>query len=311
MVLKVKYLDYFETIEEENLILCLGFFDGLHKAHQALIKKGQIIKKERNYKLAVLTFDQSIKLFMQKKPFYFLTSVEDKAQILKKFDVDILYVMKVSYDLIKYTPEGFIEQFLKNVKVCIAGEDFTFGYLSKGNVDTLQKSPYFETIVIKEITYHGIKVGSTRIREDLDKGDLAEANFLLGREYTITGKVIHGNKIGKLLGFPTANIDFTNYLLPKLGVYFTKVIIDDKEYYGMTNVGKKPTFPDNRITLESYIFDFDGDLYDKTIGIKFQKFLREELYFTNKEDLIDQIEDDRVKVLELIKEREKENEKNQ
>jgi len=311
MVLKVKYLDYNETIEEENLILCLGFFDGLHKAHQALIKKGQIIKKERNYKLAVLTFDQSIKLFMQKKPFYFLTSVEDKAQILKKFDVDILYVMKVSYDLIKYTPEGFIEQFLKNVKVCIAGEDFTFGYLSKGKVDTLQKSPYFETIVIKEITYHGIKVGSTRIREDLDKGDLAEANFLLGREYTITGKVIHGNKIGKLLGFPTANIDFTNYLLPKLGVYFTKVIIDDKEYYAMTNVGKKPTFPDNRITLESYIFDFDNDLYDKIIGIKFLKFLREELYFTNKEDLIDQIEDDRVKVLELIKEREKENEKNQ
>lgn len=311
MVLKVKYLDYNETIEEENLILCLGFFDGLHKAHQALIKKGQIIKKERNYKLAVLTFDQSIKLFMQKKPFYFLTSVEDKAQILKKFDVDILYVMKVSYDLIKYTPEGFIEQFLKNVKVCIAGEDFTFGYLSKGKVDTLQKSPYFETIVIKEITYHGIKVGSTRIREDLDKGDLAEANFLLGREYTITGKVIHGNKIGKLLGFPTANIDFTNYLLPKLGVYFTKVIIDDKEYYAMTNVGKKPTFPDNRITLESYIFDFDDDLYDKIIGIKFLKFLREELYFTNKEDLIDQIEDDRVKVLDLIKEREKENEKNQ
>lgn len=303
MVLKIQYLDYNDTIKEDNLILCLGFFDGLHQAHQALIKKGQIIKRERNLKLAVLTFDQSIKLFMQKKPFYFLTSIADKAEILKKFDVDILYVMKVSYDLISHSPQSFIDQFLKNIKVCIAGEDFSFGYLSKGHVDTLQACPYFETVVIKEITYHGVKVGSTRIREDLDKGDLKEANFLLGREYTITGKVIRGNGIGKKLGFPTANIDFTQYLLPKLGVYFTKVIINDKEYYGMTNVGKKPTFPDNKITLETYIFDFDEDLYGKIIGIKFIQFLRDEYYFSNKDDLIDQIKQDRIQVLQIIEKR--------
>ncbi len=303
MVLRIEYLDFFDTINEENLVLCLGFFDGLHKAHQALIKRGQIIKKERNFKLGVLTFDQSIKLFMQKKPFYFLTSVEDKAEILKNLDVDILYVMKVSYDLINYSPTGFIEQFLKNIKVCVAGEDFSFGYLGKGKVDTLLASPYFETVVIKEITYHGIKIGSTRIRDDLDKGDLSEANFLLGREYTITGKVIKGHGIGKRLGFATANIDFTNYLLPKLGVYFTKVIIGDKEYFGMTNVGKRPTFADTKITLETYIFDFDQDIYGLIIGIKFIEFLRDEYYYSNKEDLIEQIKKDRIQVLEMIEKR--------
>jgi len=217
---------------------------------------------------------------MQKKPFYFLTSVEDKAEILKGLDVDVLYVMKVSYDLISYSPSGFIDQFLKNIKVCVAGEDFSL-----------------------EITYHGIKIGSTRIREDLDKGDLSEANFLLGREYTITGKVIKGHGIGKRLGFATANIDFTNYLLPKLGVYFTKVIVDDKEYYGMTNVGKRPTFADTKITLETYIFDFNKDIYGETIGIKFIQFLRDEYYFSNKEDLIEQIKMDRIQVLEMIEKR--------
>ena len=303
MVLKIIYLDYNDKIEEENLILCLGFFDGLHVAHQELVKAGQKIKKERNYQLAVLTFDQSIKLFMQNKPFYFLTSVEDKAEILKQFDVDILYVMKVSYDLIQYSPIGFIEQFLKPVKVCIAGEDFTFGYLGKGKVDILQASPYFETIIIKEILYHGQKIGSTKIREDLDQGNIAEANFLLGREYSITGEVIKGNGIGKELKYPTANIDFTRYLLPKLGVYFTTVIIDGKEYYSMTNVGKKPTFANQRISLEAYIFDFNEDLYGKTITIKFLKYLREELYFPNREDLVEQINKDREVVLNLIKER--------
>ncbi len=311
MDLRVEYLDYNDTINEENLILCLGFFDGVHKAHQALIKKGQIIKKERNYKLAVLTFDQSIRSFMQKKPFYFLTSVEDKAEILKRFDVDILYVMKVSYDLIHLSPEQFIEQFMKNLKVCVAGEDFTFGYLSKGKVDMLQATPYFETVVIREITYHGMKVGSTRIRSDLEVGDLKTANFLLGREYTISGRVIKGNGIGKLLGFPTANIDFTRYLLPRLGVYFAKVIVDGNEYYGMTNVGKKPTFPENKITLETYIFDFDKEIYGKIIGIKFIQFLREEIYFDNKQDLIDRIIQDREDVLKLIEARLDINEKNQ
>lgn len=300
MVLRVEYLDYNDTICEENLILCLGFFDGLHKAHQALIKKGSILKKERGLKLAVLTFDISIKSFMQNKPFYFLTSVDDKAEILKQFDVDILYVMKVSYDLISYSPQGFIDQFLQKIKICIAGEDFTFGYKSEGKVDTLMKQPFFETVVIKEITYHGIKVGSTRIRDTLDSGELHEANFLLGREYSITGKVIEGKGIGKKLGFPTANIDFTNYLLPKLGVYFTKVIIDNAVYYGMTNVGKKPTFNDDKISVETYIFDFQGELYTRIIEIKFLEFIRDEYYYENKELLIEQIKRDQHTIQNLI-----------
>lgn len=304
MVLKIEYIDHNDTINEENLVICLGFFDGLHQAHQALIRKAQLLKKEKNLKLAVLTFDKSIKLFMQNKKFYFLTSIEDKAEILKKFDVDILYVMKVSYDLIRISAEQFIEQYLKKIKVCVVGEDFTYGYLSKGKVAQLQACDYFDTHVIKEITFHGRKVGSTRIREDLNTGDLEEANFLLGRPYTITGEVIRGKGIGKDLGFPTANIDFTNYLLPRLGVYFSQVIYQNKEYYALTNVGKKPTFQEDTISVEAYIYDLDKDIYGEIIEIRFLKFMREEYYFDNLKALIEQIEKDRIEGLEMIKERE-------
>lgn len=303
MVLKIEYLDHNDTINEENLVICLGFFDGLHQAHQALIKKAQLIKKEKNLKLAVLTFDMSIKLFMQNRNFYFLTSIEDKAEILKKFDVDILYVMKVSYDLIKISAEKFIEQYLKKIKVCVVGEDFTYGYLSKGKVDMLQACNYFDTHVVKEITFHGKKVGSTRIREDLNLGEIDEANFLLGRPYTIKGEVIRGKGIGKDLGFPTANIDFTNYLLPRLGVYFSQVVYQNKEYYALTNVGKKPTFKEDTISVEAYIYDLNKDIYGEVIEIRFLKFMREEYYFDNLQGLIDQIEKDRINGLILIKEK--------
>ncbi len=309
MVLKTIYLDYNDTILEENLIICLGFFDGLHKAHQALIRKAQLIKQERNYQLAVLTFDQSIKLYMQNKPFYYLTSVDDKKKILEKFDVDILYVMKVSYDLISLSAQKFIDQFLTKIKACVVGEDFTYGYLSKGKVDLLKIQPYFDTFVIKEITYHGFKIGSTRVRENLDNGQLAEANFLLGREYTITGTVIKGKGIGKVLGFPTANIDFTNYLLPKKGVYFTRVIYQDKSYYALTNVGKKPTFKANDISVEAYIYDLDKNLYGQEISIQFIEFMRDEYYFDTLEGLIHQIEEDRLLGLKLIEKERNKNEK--
>jgi riboflavin kinase/FMN adenylyltransferase len=300
MAVKIKYLDYTDTIKEDNLILCLGFFDGLHKAHLALVKKGQIIKKEKKLKLAVLTFDQSIRNFMQNKPFYFLTSVYDKAKILENYDVDILYVMKVSFSLIKFDKDMFIEQFLKPIKVCVAGEDFTFGYKSLGTVDDLKNCDYFESVIIKEITYHHVKIGSTLIREYLADGLVKEANFLLGRNYTITGEVINGKGIGKELGFPTANIDYTKYLLPKLGVYLTKVKVDNREYFGLTNVGKRPTFNDNVISVETYIYDFSKDIYGKLITIEFLEFMRDEVRYPNLKELIEQINQDLLSGQKII-----------
>ncbi|MDA3931256.1 MAG: bifunctional riboflavin kinase/FAD synthetase [Tenericutes bacterium] len=291
-MLKVKYLSHLDEIKEKDGIACLGFFDGLHIAHQALIKKGQSIKKETNKPLFVFTFDQSIGKYLNNKAFYYLTSIEDKKEILKKFDVDILYVFKVSKEFISLNPDAFIKRYLIDMSHLVVGFDFTYGFRSLGTVEDLKKYKEFKTIILPEITYQDDKIGSTIIRKYLDEGELDLANYLLGRNYQISGEVIHGRGMGKQLGFPTANIDFTNYYLPKLGVYLTKVIIEGVEHFGVTNVGKKPTFKDQSISLETYIFDIDKDLYGKYISIEFIEFMRDEIRYSNKESLIKQIRKD-------------------
>ncbi|MGE4572221.1 MAG: bifunctional riboflavin kinase/FAD synthetase [Candidatus Izemoplasmatales bacterium] len=303
MVLEIKYIDHHDQIEDLGHIAVLGFFDGLHIAHQALINKGLELKKKTGKKLFVFTFDQSIRKYLYNEPFYYLTSVDDKKEILETYQVDRLYVFKVSKEFISLSPENFINQYLIQMSYLVVGFDFTYGFRSVGNVSHLKAYKEFETIVMPEITYQDEKIGSSKIRQSLDEGEMDLANYLLGRNYQITGEVIHGRGVGKLLGFPTANIDFTNYYLPKRGVYLTKVIIKDKQYYGVTNVGKKPTFKDQSISLETYIFDLSKDLYGQIITIEFIEFMRDEIKYSHKEDLIKQIYKDVERSHEIIKRR--------
>jgi riboflavin kinase/FMN adenylyltransferase len=172
-------------------------------------------------------------------------------------------------------------------------------------VDDLKAYEDFETHVMQEMTYQDEKIGSTKIRQYLDDGEMDLATFLLGRHYQIRGEVIHGRGVGKVLGFPTANIDFTNYYLPKRGVYLTKVLLKNKIYYGVTNVGKKPTFKDQSISLETYIFDLNKDLYGQVITIQFLEFMRDEIKYSNKEALIKQIEKDVVRAKDILLRRER------
>lgn len=292
MVLKVIYLDYDDVIKEKNQIGVLGFFDGLHIAHMELIKKGVELKKQYQQQLTVFTFEQNIRKYLNNEPFYYLTSIKDKQEILSDIGVDILYVFKISRPFIGLSPTDFIEKYLIHMSHLVVGFDFTYGYRSIGNVELLKSYNQFETHVLSEISYQGEKIGSSKIREFLDHGQMALANYLLGRNYNITGRVIHGRGVGKILGFPTANIDFTDYYLPKRGVYLTKVLILGETFYGVTNVGKKPTFKDQSISLETYIFDLDKDLYDTVIRIEFIEFMRDEIKYSNKEALIEQIEKD-------------------
>ena len=303
MVLEIKYIDHHDQIEDLGHIAVLGFFDGLHIAHQALINKGLELKKKTGKKLFVFTFDQSIRKYLYNEPFYYLTSVDDKKEILETYQVDRLYVFKVSKEFISLSPEDFINQYLIQMSYLVVGFDFTYGFRYVGNVSHLKAYKEFETIVMPEITYQGEKIGSSKIRQSLDEGEMDLANYLLGRNYQITGEVIHGRGVGKLLGFPTANIDFTNYYLHKRGVYLTKVIIKDKQYYGVTNVGKKPTFKDQSISLETYIFDLSKDLYGQIITIEFIEFMRDEIKYSHKEDLIKQIYKDVERSHEIIKRR--------
>ncbi|MFW5794368.1 MAG: bifunctional riboflavin kinase/FAD synthetase [Bacillota bacterium] len=301
MVLEIKYINFDDNIKETQAIACLGFFDGLHIAHQKLIKKGQELKNITGKKLLVFTFDQSISKYLSNQPFYYLTSIEDKKSILENFDVDVLYVFRVSKQLISMEPDEFINQFLIKMDYLVVGFDFTYGFRSLGDVSHLIKFNEFKTIIIPELTYESEKIGSTKIRYALDSGNLELVRYLLDRNYQIKGKVIKGKGIGKALGFPTANIDYTNYYLPKIGVYLTKIYLDDKMYYGVTNIGKRPTFRDSLISLETYIFDLDANLYDKYITIEFVKYMRKEIKYANKNLLIKQIKKDVVQAKKIIK----------
>lgn len=302
MVLEVKYLGAEDIIKEKNIVLCLGFFDGLHKAHTQLIEKAGEIAKAKNLPLAVFTFSMSVKAFLINQPHRCLTTIQDKARILENYDVDYLYVMKVSDEIIHMEAEEFVKRYLKPTNTVVAGFDFNFGYRGKGDRHMLLASKDFETVIISEIKYLGEKVGATRIKSNLREGNLPLVNLLLGRNYSIKGEVIPGRQIARKLGFPTANVDYMPYYLPKSGVYYTKVVYKGKQFDGITNIGFKPTYKDQLLTVETYIFGLSEDLYGETIEVIFMEYLRPEREFTSEANLSKQIINDITYVKNKIEE---------
>ena len=303
MVLTVKYLSYKDYIEEANLVMCLGFFDGMHIAHKKLIEEAKKIAKEKNLSLAVLTFTQSIMDYVNKKEYFCLTTIDDKSDICRKMEIDYLYVIKVDDNLIHLSANEFIDKCLKKANTLVFGFDFNFGYLGEGNKDLLNSLNLFKTVVIPEMKFKNIKVGTSRIKNNLKQGELETAKNMLGRYYSIKGKIIKGRGIGKELGYPTANLERIPYLVPKCGVYLTKVYIDNKKYFGLTNIGIKPTFRNLSETIETFIFDFDNNIYDKIMKIEFLEYVREEKRFINHQDLIKQIANDILYYRNIVKEK--------
>ena len=184
----------------------------------------------------------------------------------------------------------------------VVGDDFHFGYKGEGDCFTLKGNKAFKTIVIEEMKYLDLKIGTTRIKANLKDANLEIAKHLLGRNYSIKGRVISGRGIGKRLGYPTANIDYMPYFLPKSGVYLTKVIYNSKEYFGITNVGNKPTYFHLPLTVETFVFNIDETLYNHKIEIIFVEYIRAEQKFDSEKELSDQIFRDILYVEAKIKE---------
>jgi len=289
MVLEIKYLEHKNFINEKNLVLCLGFFDGLHLAHIELIKEAKKIAKAKGLPLAVFTFTENIQGFLKHQRHRCLTTIEDKAKICQDLDVDFLYVMRVTEHLIHMDPKEFIARYLLDTNTVVCGFDFSFGYRGAGDKNLLKRQKSFATVVIPQRKYLDLKIGTTRIKANLRDANLEIAEHLLGRKYSIKGRVINGRGIGKRLGYPTANIDYMPYFLPKSGVYFSKVIYNRKTFYGSTNIGNKPTYYKLPLTVETYVFNINEDLYNKHIKIIFLEYLREEKKFDSEELLKEQI----------------------
>lgn len=281
---------------KEDIAIALGNFDGLHIAHQSLILAMVEEAKAKGLKSSLLLFENHTSELVesQNKP-KLLMSNEDKYKILEELGVDIIYKLKFSEEIMKLKPEEFVSDFLidkLNVRSITIGFDYRFGYKASGDSKDLERiaSKHDISVNLLEPISRGEIISSTRIREYLLAGEILKANDMLGRKYSIRGKVVPGEKRGRKLGFPTANVLIDEkYLLPKEGIYSTIVYINDKPYLSGTNIGKNLTFHGDFIKIESFLLDFNEDIYGETIRIEFNEYIRNEIKFSTSEELVEQI----------------------
>ncbi len=292
-----------QTIKSPT-VAAIGFFDGVHLAHKKLIKETIRIAKKQQLPCAIITFDVHPKSVLFDLEYQYLTPLDRKLELFQAFDIDYVYVIEFNKEKASLTPHDFINFYLKNIDTLVCGFDFKFGVRGSGHVDTLLTSNLFQTVVISEITYEGYKVGSTHIRDLINSGQVDHVKEILGEYYTLRGTVIHGAKQGRMIGYPTANIDTLNYLVPKNGVYATQTKVGDIWYDSMSSIGHNPTLNCRvDVSVESNIFDFNQEIYGEVIEIRFIKRLRGEEKFDSVEALIAKIDQDKIDTINILKNR--------
>ena len=281
---------------KEPTVLSLGKFDGLHMGHKFLLSR-MLEKQKQGLAAVMFTFDIPPKTLVSREALSVLTTNEEKEYIFAKTGIDYLIEYPFTQKVRSLTPEMFLRYLVErlNVKCIVAGRDFRFGYNRRGNYETLERmGPElgFEAVIVDKMEYEHREISSTFIREEIAKGNLEKANYLLGYDYFVTGTVVHGRALGRTLGIPTVNlIPPQEKQLPPFGVYVSRVLLKDGRIFGgITNVGKKPTIKgENPIGIETHILDFKEDLYDRSIEVRFLKFLRSEQKFSSVEELTAQM----------------------
>lgn len=295
---------------EEPTVVTIGKFDGRHRGHQKLLGRMQEIRKEKGYKTAVFSFDLSPVILVEGRNQTVITTNEERRNHLRRMGIDYLIEYPFSRETAHMPAEEFVARILSEqmgAKAVVVGTDCSFGYKGAGDAALLEKlAPVYgyELTVIEKAQEDHRDISSTYVREELDRGNIEKANELLGEPYAIHGKVVHGNHIGgTLLGFPTANIiPPPQKHLPAFGVYVSRVMVDGEYYYGITNIGKKPTIQgDNPVGAETFLFAFDRDLYGKEIEVQLLTYVRPEKKFENLEQLKEQISRDKAYGAEYAK----------
>ena len=280
--------------------VALGNFDGFHLGHQAVVGRAVERARAAGRPAIVATFDpHPMRYFRPETPYFRLTSLDQRQRLFADAGADAMYVFDFDAALAALSAEQFVEQCLVRdlgVAGVSTGEDFTFGKGRSGDIAVLRATGGkhgFVVDTIAPVQLDGETVSSTRIREALHTGDPRLAARLLTRPYTIEGVVQHGDKVGRTLGYPTANIDMANYLRPRFGIYAVRArLADGRLLDGAANVGVRPTFDPPKELLEPYFFDFDGDLYGQAIAIVLIDFIRPEAKFDSLEALTARMAED-------------------
>ncbi|MGL5971265.1 MAG: bifunctional riboflavin kinase/FAD synthetase [Cetobacterium sp.] len=285
----------------ENIYVAIGAFDGIHLGHRELIDKAVKKAKEAGGKSAVFTFlNHPLEITNNSKAPKLINSLEEKINILKSLGIDYLILQPFTKDFSNMSPEDFIQKILKNslnTKEIYVGFNFSFGKGGKANVETLKS--YGEklgiiTNVINPITMNEEVVSSTLIRKLLSDGKLKLANKFLGEPFSIIGEVAHGRKLGRLMGFPTANLKILNKVYPPFGIYGGKVRVEGENFVrdAVINIGKNPTLKPDERSIEVHILDFDEDIYGKNIYVSLVEYLRDEKKFNSMDELKETIKKD-------------------
>ncbi len=286
-----------------NPVITIGTFDGVHLGHCAVFDKMKADAKAVNGETVVLTFYPHPRLVLNKDAgnLKFINTQQKKIERLEAAGIDHLIIIRFTKEFSELSSEQFLKRYIVkyvNPKKIVIGHDHHFGKNRRGTYELLLNLGHeygFSVEKVPPLVIDGITVSSTKIRKLLEEGKVSEANKLLGYEYSITGKVVRGNGIGRTIGFPTANISIKDEykLIAANGVYACRVEIEGEKFNGMGNIGTRPTIDHGELTIEVNIFDFDRDIYEKEITISFVERMRNEIKFDSLEALKEQLVKDR------------------
>lgn len=304
----MEYIAGSKDFKFKNTAVTLGKFDGLHLGHKQLIHLTTSYK-EQGLKAVMFSFLLHPGNLFSDKEFELIYTEEEKLHHLSRIGIDALISYPFTQETRSMSPEDFIRDILVgqlDVKVIIVGNDFRFGYQRRGDVALLkqyEKTYGYQVVACEKEKWKGDIISSSSIRSALKAGNMEAANAMLGQPYSIRGEVAHGRKLGRTIGVPTVNlIPPSSKLLPPCGVYATKILINGIVYLGATNIGYKPTVGEEEfIGIETFIIDFDGDLYGEQLEIEFYEYIRPELNFGSVEELITKMKEDIVLIQRYFK----------
>lgn len=291
-------------------IVTIGTFDGIHLGHRQIFRRVREISAETGAKTVVVTFEPHPRFVLNGKEdsVKLLNTPEKKYRRIEEQGIDYLLVVRFTPEFASLSPEQFVVDYLVkylHIGMLVIGHDHHFGKSRGGDyksAEYLGEKYHFRVEEVSEVVVDGVEISSTKIRTALKEGDIALANKLLGYPYDITGEVVHGNQIGRTLGFPTINIEIPSLykLIAANGVYACRVLIHGDWFNGMCNIGMRPTIPNSPRTMEVHVFDFDKDIYGATVEVAFIERLRDEMKFDGLDALRQQLQRDKIAVEKIL-----------
>jgi riboflavin kinase/FMN adenylyltransferase len=288
-----------------GVVVAIGNFDGLHRGHRALLESARALADRKGADVGVVTFEpHPVKVLASQMAPPLILRRDEKLAGLKELGVDVVHVVPFDVQLAAMSPERFIEEVLVqrlDVKGVVVGEGFRFGHKASGTIADLRAVFHDDAVAVPVVKEGGLVCSSTKVRELVLGGHVEAAGVLLGQPYFLEGVVVRGDGRGRTIGIPTANLESGRELLPKVGVYATRAVLDDGRVRGsVTNVGLRPTFAGEGVRVEAHVFDLDEDLYGRRLRLDMIARIRDEKRFAGVHELVAQIQDDAASARRLL-----------